>query len=210
MTTPHPVYVKARAGRDSDGIFWLPAPDVAKLIRSALKAAHPAVKFSVRTSSYNCVNVGWTDGPSQPAVDSIIEPYSFGGFDGMIDLAYSSQNWLHPDGRIEFAATRGTAGSTGTVPAQFTDCPAPGAILVRSSVKYVFSNRRVTPEEWAPWLAWAAAVYGCHNPGAEWHDRRTLGGEYHTTVVYRYLADAWRNDRQAYPKPPKLFPTPEL
>jgi hypothetical protein len=73
-------------------VYVTPA-DTAKLIRSALKAAFPGVKFSVRTSIYSggaSINVSWTDGPAESSVDAIAKTYRGADFDGMTD----SMNYL--------------------------------------------------------------------------------------------------------------------
>jgi len=58
--------------------------EAAKAIRKDLKAAYPAVKFSV-TSDYTSVNVRWIDGPATKDVDILLGKYEMGHFDGMID-----------------------------------------------------------------------------------------------------------------------------
>ena len=58
-------------------------------VKRELKAAFPKVKFSIRTSRFsggNDLTVEWTDGPTKKQVDEIINQYSGGSFDGMIDL----------------------------------------------------------------------------------------------------------------------------
>ena len=63
--------------------------DTAKLIRTALKKAHPGTKFSVRSSKYAggaSINVGWTDGPTEAQVKEITDHYEGATFDGMQDL----------------------------------------------------------------------------------------------------------------------------
>lgn len=135
-----------RANRDANGVANISSKDVAKIVRTRLRAAFPGVKFSVR-SDYSTLNIRWEDGPRTPAVDAICQQYRFGGFDGMIDMAYSSRNWLLPDGSMEPAACRGTEGSKGTVPGYATDCPQPGAVLCDSGLKYVFTSRRQSEAE---------------------------------------------------------------
>lgn len=64
------------------------ANELAVLIRRDLKAAFPAVKFSVRSDHYaggSAVRVRWTDGPTTEAVEAIVKPYEGIGFDGMTD-----------------------------------------------------------------------------------------------------------------------------
>jgi len=66
----------------------------ASLIKKDLKKAFPAVKFSVRSSSFaggNAVDVGWIDGPTVDSVDDIVKKYQYGHFDSMNDMyEYSS------------------------------------------------------------------------------------------------------------------------
>jgi hypothetical protein len=57
--------------------------EVAKLIRKELKAAFPAVKFSVR--SENSVRVRYTDGPTPDRVEAIVSQFEGKSFDGMTD-----------------------------------------------------------------------------------------------------------------------------
>jgi len=61
----------------------------AKLIRQALKAAFPGVKFSVRTDSYAggaSIDVRWIDGPTTAQVDAVTGQYRGATFDPSIDL----------------------------------------------------------------------------------------------------------------------------
>ncbi|MFV8801878.1 LPD29 domain-containing protein [Yersinia sp. LJYL362] len=55
-------------------------------IRKELKAAFPKAKFSVRKSNYDCVNINWTDGPTEDEVKAIISKYKGGRFNGMEDI----------------------------------------------------------------------------------------------------------------------------
>lgn len=68
--------------------------DTATLLRKALKAAHPGVKFSVRTSTYSggaSIDVRWTDGPTDDEVRRTTDLYRGATFDGMTDSkAYHS------------------------------------------------------------------------------------------------------------------------
>ena len=61
------------------------AVEIAKLIRTELKAAFGKQKFSV-TSNHHGVRVGWTDGVSHQAVAAITDKFGGMGFDGMQDL----------------------------------------------------------------------------------------------------------------------------
>lgn len=64
----------------------LGAKGVAINIRKELKAAHPKVKFSVRKRDYDCVYIGWTDGPTENQVREITDKYKYGRFDAMQDM----------------------------------------------------------------------------------------------------------------------------
>lgn len=57
--------------------------EVAKLIRKELKAAFPAVKFSVTSKS--SIRINYTDGPTPARVDAIVKQFEGKGFDGMTD-----------------------------------------------------------------------------------------------------------------------------
>ena len=58
---------------------------VSKMAKSILKKAFPAIKFSVRTPHYNCVRVSWGNGPTVEAVESLVNQFEAGHFDGMTD-----------------------------------------------------------------------------------------------------------------------------
>jgi hypothetical protein len=71
---------------------YLDTAAAAKLIRHLLKAAFPAVKFSVTTSRYSggsSINVKWTDGPTYRVVDEMVSALEGKGFDGSQDLEYA-------------------------------------------------------------------------------------------------------------------------
>jgi hypothetical protein len=62
--------------------------ELAKLIRTTLKAHFPGVKFGVTTDRYSMgstVRVRWTDGPTTHDVDAILSRYDRVTFDGMTD-----------------------------------------------------------------------------------------------------------------------------
>lgn len=59
--------------------------DVAKLVRGELKIAFPGVKFTVKTKN-SSIRVGWVDGPTRLAVQSIVGKYEGAEFDPTIDL----------------------------------------------------------------------------------------------------------------------------
>ncbi len=68
---------------------YVSAAETAKLVRQALKAAFPGVKFSVRTDSYAggaSIDIRWIDGPTTVQVDAVTAPYRGATFDPSIDL----------------------------------------------------------------------------------------------------------------------------
>jgi hypothetical protein len=131
----------------SDG--YLTCAETAKLVRGALKRAFPGVKFSVRSSTYSMgasINVHWTDGPTTEQVRGVTSPYEGSGFDGMIDLKYSCQSWLMPDGSAAWAHSAGTSGSMGVHGPYDCEKPHPDAVLVQFCADSVSLNRRYSED----------------------------------------------------------------
>ena len=189
MPTDHPIYTKLRAARNESGyVDRIEAKDCAAIIRGRLRQQWPGVRFSVTTRDGNTINARWTDGPSVAEVDAILSEYTFGGFDGSIDLAYNTRNWLNPDGSMSHAETAGTEGSMGSVPASTGDPADPRALLVYYGPKYAFAHRDLSPELERK-LAIAAAKYygieydGVTDPGSVRDDR---SGRYLSEIAWRY------------------------
>jgi hypothetical protein len=68
---------------------YISVVDTAKEVRTALKAAFPGQKFSVRSDSYSggaSIRVRWTDGPARRDVERVAKEFAGATFDGMIDL----------------------------------------------------------------------------------------------------------------------------
>lgn len=85
---------------------YLSVADTAKLVRQALKAAFPGVKFSVRSDSYSggaSIRVRWTDGPTVKVVEAVTNRYRGADFDGMQDLKTYREDTLIAlsDGSVE-------------------------------------------------------------------------------------------------------------
>jgi hypothetical protein len=84
---------------------YVSVTDTAKEIRKALKHNFAGVKFSVRSKSYSggaSVNVSWTDGPREDAVNAVVKRYEGSTFDGMIDLkSYHTDIVSKEDGSTE-------------------------------------------------------------------------------------------------------------
>lgn len=82
---------------------------VAINIRRELKAAYPKTKFSVRTRDYDCVNISWTDGPTENQVKQITNKYKNGSFDAMQDMyEYSSSPFNDVFGGAKYLFTERT------------------------------------------------------------------------------------------------------
>lgn len=80
---------------------YIPAKEQAQMLREALKAEFPGVKFSVRCSRGSAINVRWVDGPRSSRVQEVCDRYRGGGFDGMQDLRYSVQTMIATDDGAE-------------------------------------------------------------------------------------------------------------
>lgn len=150
---PHPIYVKAAGDR------YVTLADTAKLVRLAVARAFPGVKFYVRSSSYSMgssITVYW-DGrdrytndaplkagmPSSADVSDVIDAFAGKNFDGMIDLAYAVSAWLNPDGSVAYGHSDGTTDSHGSHVGYRNARPAPGSVMVRFGVSYVFATDSV-------------------------------------------------------------------
>lgn len=91
--------------------------ETAELIREALKATFPGVKFSVRTSyasMTSSTDVRWTDGPTVPEVELVTDRFTSKGFDGSTDsTTYHDQivdgqrvrysGWVHTSRNVSAA-----------------------------------------------------------------------------------------------------------
>ncbi len=122
---------------------YISCPDAAKMIRAELKTHFPGIKFSVKSSSYSggaSIAIGWTDGPTEKAVDTIVGKYEGKTFDGMIDMATGNYAYLLPDGTVTWGGTRGTTSSMGFIEAQHTPQPIKGH-RVRFGSDYISCSR---------------------------------------------------------------------
>ena len=170
---------------------YISVTSTAKLIRVALKKAFPAVKFSVRSDSYAggaSIRVKWLDGPLAKEVEKVVKSYSSGGFDGSIDMKYSSDEWLMPDGSVSLAKSRGTVGSMGYVSAYDYPAPGPGAKLVHFGANYVFCNREISAATYTAAATKVCADYGVELPKIEVFKDGTATVPYSIMVGRDYLA----------------------
>lgn len=82
----------------------LSTAETAALLRKALKAAHPGVKFRVRSNSYAggaSIDIGWTDGPTTPQVEATAKLYQGASFDGMTDSTTYHESLLSTEDGAE-------------------------------------------------------------------------------------------------------------
>lgn len=144
---------------------FVSSTDTAKLLRAQLKREFPGVKFSVRTDKYAggaSIRVEWVDGPRASRVEAVAGVFAGGRFDGMIDLAYGVEHFLHADGSVSLAHDAGTGGSRGSCPEVFGDPLDGSAELVRFGADYVFCTRQLSDG----FVALCAAA-ACASPGGD-------------------------------------------
>lgn len=107
---------------------YLSCSDTAKLVRKAVKAAFPGIKFSVRSSTYSggaSIDVRWTDGPTAKQVDPIAKQFAGATFDGMIDMKSYHDSYINALG-VE------------------VDPDSPDARRVHFGSDYVFCHREIS------------------------------------------------------------------
>jgi len=76
-------------------------------MRALLKREFPGVKFSVRRDGWNCINVRWTDGPTDDAASALAQRFKSGDFDGMTDCyEYRRTPWGETFGSVQYVFTR--------------------------------------------------------------------------------------------------------
>lgn len=143
---------------------YVSVTDTAKLLREALKAEFPGVKFAVQSRKYSggaSIDVSWLDGPTSKAVEPVLGRYSGATFDGMIDLRTNHTTLLaSPDGEVE---------------------------EVQFGAHYVFGHRSVTPEFQATLELIFFNVYGVEFGG---HGvRYGEGGQWHTDLMFQLRSE---------------------
>jgi hypothetical protein len=164
--------------------------ETAALLRKALKAAHPAVKFRVRSKTYSggsSIHVSWTDGPITPHVEATASLYQGARFDGMADVRHYHDSLLSTDD---------------------------GAEVVRYSADFVMCQRDISPgyladlenelaaftgEPYDPCRSYHAAALAA--PGSDEPARlcRTQDKTWGSELVHRL---AWSRPRPAAPRQP--------
>lgn len=125
---------------------YLTTAQTAKLVRATLKASFPGVKFSVRSDG-SALRIEYTDGPTTKAVNSVVQAYAGGGFDGSIDMAYYKSHWLNQEtGEVCLARNQGSVCSGGYVQEEENACPGEGWVCVSFGCKYVFVTQHLTEQ----------------------------------------------------------------
>lgn len=179
----------------------LDTADVAKLIRKRLGVRFPLARFNVHTKRFaggSEVSIRWTDGPRGKDVEAEVKPFEGKGFDGSIDLAYSNEIWLLPDGSAQFAATRGTEGSGGTVREQVTDAPHPNAVLVKTSC-WVNCSRDISEMDRKEGEATAYIVEHCNIDSAPPMNYAKFGNQYVSNLARNMVYDRASTDADWVP-----------
>lgn len=85
---------------------YISCADTAKLVRTALKAAFPGVKFSVKSKTYSggaSITIRWMDGPTSKEVEAITNQFEGASFDGMQDLKSYHDSMLNGE-RVHYCA----------------------------------------------------------------------------------------------------------
>jgi len=170
---------------------YLTAAETAKLLRPALAANFPGVKFSVRSDTYSMgasIRVHWTDGPRTWQVEKVARRFEGADFDGSIDLKTSRQHWLTPDGKVGFAHTSGSEGSMGYIPETFGDPIGPQVELVHLGADSVSCSRTVTDFEGHVFAALVWIRAHCAVTGEPGNERF---GEQWIDSIARSMAWSW-------------------
>lgn len=84
---------------------YIDVTDSAKLIRLALKAKFPGVKFSVHSSRYAggaSIDIKYVDGPALVDVRKVTDPFAGASFDGMIDMQSYVSSYILSDGTVTY------------------------------------------------------------------------------------------------------------
>ena len=120
--------------------------------------------------------------------------YAGGGFDGMIDMAYSKDAWLMPDGSAAFASSEGTTGSMGVYEPLQPRSSCARRRKVHFGADYVFCDRERSPETYGAAVKKVCAKFGVEAPEVKVSGSSPyvpsefrVDGEYLSTLVHREL-----------------------
>jgi hypothetical protein len=118
----------------------------AKNIRQVLKRAFPAVKFSVRKTSYGSLTIAWTDGPTEQDIEQTAGSFKGGYFCGHDDMyKYDRTPWTEVFGAAEYICARRNH----------------SASLIERVISDLFTD-------------WSAMLEGIEQPTAEQFERGSL------------------------------------
>jgi len=87
-------------------VEYLTCVETARLLRNALRAAFPEVRFRVRSKTYSggaSITVSWIDGPVPAVVERVARRFEGAEFDGMHDLETYHTSELDDRG-VQFGA----------------------------------------------------------------------------------------------------------
>lgn len=84
--------------------------DTAKLIRRALKAAFPGIKFRVRCARGGATYIDWTDGPMRSEVLAVTGEFEGETFDGMQDMRIPNAAILYANADGSYSTRRYLSG----------------------------------------------------------------------------------------------------
>ena len=146
--------------------MYLSCAETAKRLRAALKAAFPAMRFSVRSKTYAggaSIAVEWMDGPTAKQVQAVCNRFEGATFDGMTDCkgyqthVVDGQSIHYGADFIHARRAFSVAFLTSVAQAYCRKyrCPMP-PILEQSSGAYI--PRRCTEEEAMMRLAWETSA----------------------------------------------------
>lgn len=178
-------------------VHYMSCADTAKLVRQALRAAFPAVKFSVKSHVYSggaSINVRWTNGPLRQAVEAVAKTYEGARFDGMEDLKVRDTHWLRPDGSVLVHYAAPTAIYRGEDNRDLAPVIPADAKLVRFGADFIFCDRELADR--TGWMAEAETfVRGrCVLEGLPGNER--FGGQWLSDMIaamaYQHLdGETW-------------------
>ena len=81
------------------------AAKAAQMVRKHLKEAYPGIKFRVKSSTYSMgssLDVSYVDGPKGREVESYVDQFQYGHFDGMNDIYEISNRKDFPQVKYSF------------------------------------------------------------------------------------------------------------
>jgi hypothetical protein len=143
----------------------------ARLVRDALKASFPGIRFSVRTERFAggaSVTVSWIDGPRLDEVRSITRRFHGYRFDGSIDLAEPIDTLVAREGgetELVRYGIQGVSCQRGLSDAMIERCVAELAILTGGH-----AGQKLLAADLSDHRARLTATFTCERGSFEWTD----------------------------------------